>query len=758
MVDGTSQSGGSGNNSVPQCGSNTLFGPAPHGNSGCVKQGDIVHKRPKDDCHCGNPIFPLTGVKKQDESLGVTIGRHPLVMTYDTTFDIPTTDGSTNIAASPPPSFGAQWHSSVHKLTMLQPAQAAPLWGFSSELSFRGSKGWDSLAANSSNTCDASPTPSGGAQYTGTTDKSQTLVWQGPSSTSSRIISDAEDLVEETYSGNGLISGSAYAGGDSLTYTYSTAPIPGSAPTANLLMSISDQFGRTVSFAYEQTNEFVAPRIFSMTGPDGAVTRFGYDAGENLTTITWPDSTVRTFRYGNPNFGWAMTGITDELGQIYSTYGYDAAGLAVSTELAGHANAFSVSYASAPGWEVTSFVTGNGILCRDHHWVSPTGTSVTGPTGSTSSLGASSSSGTTMLSSATTPAGSGSSASSSYNTYDSNGNALSRDDLNGNRTCYAYDTTRNLQLAMLEGLPGGASGKACPASLGGYSPSTSDPTHPERMTTTTWHPDWVLKTREAEPKRITTWVYNGQTDPLTGTTASCASPAVTLPDGKAQAVLCARYEQATSDLTGGQGLSATPVGAVRVWTYTYNQYGQVLTSTTPKQSATDALNHTTTYSYYADTSFSGAVGHTMGDLQSVTNPLGQITTFASYDPVGRLLSSTDANGTVTTQTYFIRGWLKTQTVTPAVGAALTTAYDYWPTGQLKTVTLPDASTLSYAYDAAHRLTDVVDGAGNKLHYTLDAAGNRTSEQVSDASGHLASLVAHVYDALNRVQSTTGAVN
>jgi len=224
------------------------------------------------------------------------------------------------------------------------------------------------------------------------------------------------------------------------------------------------------------------------------------------------------------------------------------------------------------------------------------------------------------------------------------------------------------------------------------------------------------------------------------------------------AVLCARYEQATTDATGALGLSASVSGATQKWSYTYNRYGQVLTEATPKQSATDTLSHTTTYAYYADTSFSGAVGHATGDLQMVTNPLGQATMYTSYDKAGHLLSSTDANGTVTTWTYLPRGWLHTQTVAPAAGASLTTTYDYWPTGMLKTVTMPDTSALNYTYDDAHRLTDVTDGAGNKVHYVLDNMGNRTSEQVSDASGNLASSVARVFDALNRVQAVTGTVH
>lgn len=362
-----------------------------------------------------------------------------------------------------------------------------------------------------------------------------------------------------------------------------------------------------------------------------------------------------------------------------------------------------------------------------------------------------------MFAGQTQPAGSGCTASSNARGYDTNGNVTSYDDFNGTRACYGYDTIRNLRTVTLEGLPGGSSGKTCPSNLSTYAPTPTDSAHPERKTTTSWHPDWDLKAREAEPKKLTTWVYNGQPDPIAGGTASCVSPATTLPDGKPLAVLCARYEQATTDTTGALGLLPTVSGATRAWTYTYNQYGQVLTETTPKQSPTDVLSHTTTYAYYPTTSFTGSVGHTMGDLNTVTNPLGQVTTFTAYDKAGRLLSSADANSTVTSMSYWPRGWLHTQTVTPASGSPLTTTYDYWPTGLLKTVTMPDASTLNYAYDDAHRLTDVTDPAGNKIHYVLDNVGNRTSEQVTDASGQLASSVTRVYDQLNRVQSTTGAM-
>ena len=84
--------------------------------------------------------------------------------------------------------------------------------------------------------------------------------------------------------------------------------------------------------------------------------------------------------------------------------------------------------------------------------------------------------------------------------------------------------------------------------------------------------------------------------------------------------------------------------------------------------------------------------------------------------------------------------------------------DYWPTGQLKTATSPDGSTLTYTYDTAHRLTDVTDAVNNKIHYDLDDDGNRATETVSDSSGLLAAAVYRVFDLLSRTQSTTGAAN
>ncbi len=722
---------------------------------GCARFGDRYFNRPQ-TAIClpcllgvdpnpgfGNPIFPQTGSKRQDIDLGFEVGGKRVTLTYDTLGKVPEANGGQTWLVPPPASFGSMWESSLHKSWVLQ-STAGVGAAFSSVALERGSGISETAAVIGADICSGGG--GGGAAYVPTANPSEQLQFTGSGVAGTLL--DRVGMTEETYDSSGAITSLVRADGAILSFGYTSAALTGT----------TDQFGRQVQFAYEATGSEPSQRINLITAPDGSVIHVGYDTHNNLSTLTWSDNSVRTLLYESATFPWALTGIIDESARRYSTYGYDAQGRANSTYLGNGIEKYNVVYSAPPQWVVSSIQTSSDFICREHRWVPPQGTQVSMPSGAAMDIG-SAISGNLMVSTGQTQlAGSGSAASSTALTYDSSGNVSSFDDFNGNRACFAYDTSRAVPLITLEGLAGGSNGKVCPPNLSSYAPSTTDSLHPERKTTTVWHPDWVLKAQEALPKKITTWVYNGQPDHIAGTTASCVTPTTTLPDGKPLAVLCARYEQATTDATGALGLSATVSGATRAWTYTYNQYGQVLTETTPKQSPTDALSHTTTYAYYPTTSFLGSVGHTMGDLNTITNPLNQVTTFTAYDKAGRLLSSTDANATVTSMTYWPRGWLHTQTVTPAAGSALTTTYDYWPTGLLKTVTMPDASTLNYAYDDAHRLTDITDAAGNKLHYVLDNVGNRTSEQLSDASGQLASTVARVYDALNRVQSTTGAMH
>src|SRR6185369_17768883 len=77
-----------------------------------------------------------------------------------------------------------------------------------------------------------------------------------------------------------------------------------------------------------------------------------------------------------------------------------------------------------------------------------------------------------------------------------------------------------------------------------------------------------------------------------------------------------------------------------------------------------------------------STGHTLGDLQTLTNAAGQVTQFNLYDPAGRVRQMTDPKGVVTDITYTPRGWVSTVTTTPPSGSARTTTYSYDNVGQL----------------------------------------------------------------------------
>ena len=690
------------------------------------------------DVKAGDPIFPLTGLLKENALFPYTIGGIALSATYDSNRAPAIQSGMDLPHIYESPGLGLMWLETLHRRLGIEDAAVYPLSMGNGEIS--------SFQANSDGTFSARP---------GSVD---TLIKR----TSDYLRRDISGSAFNIFDLNGLLTNIIGLDGRSIYLSYSDVNTPAAiAPGPGYLILATDTFGRSIQYSYV-LQQYANAQTQGVIGAisDGVIqTTFEYGATiyvNGLQRINWPDGTSESFLYENSQAPTQLTGIVDESGVRTATFGWDTQGHAISTERAGGVNRYSVAYGNPPTLsESEIFDALQNTLSIQYFWVPGTDTVLIAPNGQTSNLGSVGIYGMPGFSGASQPAGSGCAASNNAQTYDSHGNVTNKDDFNGNRICYEVEVTRNLRTSLLEGLP---TSKACPAVLSSYSPSPFDIAHPERKTTTVWHPDWALKTRESEPKKITTWVYNGQPDPIGGGTATCAPGTALLPDGKPIAVLCSRYEQATTDTTGALGLAAPVSGATRKWSYTYNQYGQVLTEATPKQSATDALSHTTTYVYYPTTSFSGASGYTMGDLQTVTNPLGKVTTYTSYDKAGRLLSSTDANNTVTTQTYFPRGWLQTQTVTPAAGTALTTTYAYYPTGLLQAVTMPDASTLNYTYDAAHRLTDVVDGAGNKVHYVLDNMGNRTSEQVSDASGHVVSTVARIYDALSRVQATTGAVH
>lgn len=296
-------------------------------------------------------------------------------------------------------------------------------------------------------------------------------------------------------------------------------------------------------------------------------------------------------------------------------------------------------------------------------------------------------------------------------TYDTNGNVTRKRDFLNQSTCYAYDVTRNLETVRVEGFASTVS--SCPSNLANYTPASNTR---QRKITTAWHATLRVPTSITEAKRTTTFTHDASGNVLTRTVTDT---------------------------------SVTP-NVSRTWTYTYNTFGRVLTEDGPR---TD-VNDVTTYAYYTCTT-----GAQCGQLQSVTNALSHVTTYDSYNVHGQLTQSTSANGLVTRMAYDVSRRLTDRCVNGflpgCVGGELT-HLDYWPTGLLKKVTNPDGSYVEYLYDAAHRLTEVKDGAFNRVVFTLDAMGNRTVENTYDPSNALRRTHSRVYNTLNQLWKDVNA--
>ena len=537
-------------------------------------------------------------------------------------------------------------------------------------------------------------------------------------------------------------------GGFDLAYPDSQTIVPG---------TLTSSTGQQVVFTYS------GGRLSTVTLPNGSAVTLGYQAysdpvknvsGTYLKTIGYPDTKTVTFDYapgmtlpipmplagglsrdgmsvwavafGSPSDGgnialpseaefsrsfYNLTSITDELSVLFAEFTYDDVGRVKVSRRAGDTHRFEFVYSSG----VTTVTQPLGLvsaygLNTSNEQVRVANISITGP---------------------------------SYSRFigfvrDAQGNVLQHRDALASR-CSTFAPTLNRPTLTLEGA------SSCPGDLASYLPVGA-----ERKISMQWDADRRLLTNLAEPGRITTFVYHGKPDPFNGNAiASCAAGASNLADGKPISLLCKSVQQATTDADGRYGFGAALQSGVanRTEQWTYDASGQVLT-------AKDPLGNVTTFVYYPSTSFTGndpsAVGHSLGDLWTLTNALNKVTTFGKYDKLGQVLETTDPNGVITADTYDLRQRLLTRSV-----GGQTTTFTYDDAGQLTRVTAPDSSWFGYEYDMAHRMTAAKDSLGNRIDYVLDNAGNRTGENVKDSGGALRRQLARTFDVVGRVQQTSG---
>ena len=494
------------------------------------------------------------------------------------------------------------------------------------------------------------------------------------------------------------------------TFTYSNASTPTSvAPIAGLLLTVSDPLGRQLAFTYNSQSN-----VATVTQPDGGVTSYSYDAIGNLSQVTYSDSKYRQYTYNesaltaNTNLPSALTGEIDEQGTRVVDIGYDSQGRAVLSRLAGSVNVNQVSYGSG----------GTSI--------------VTYPSGAQVTYGFTTPSGSVRANSASGPCGQQCDQRNASSTFDANGYPASATDFNGHVTQSTY-SSKGLLNVQIEAAGEGS----------------------QRTTTTTWDAAnrvplaRVVTDGSGVLQTSTAWIYNVRAQVV----ARCDI------DPKVTGYTCA--------------VTGTPPAGVRRTINTYCDavdstqcplVGLMLSTTGPRTDITS----TTHYTYYLSTDESGCgttggACHRAGDLYQVIDPAGHVNTIVAYDKNGRIARVRNANSVFIDSSYHARGWLLTRTIranadgTPSPNDAVT-QIGYTPYGAVASVKDPDGVQVTYTYDAAHRLTDITDALGNRIHYTLDAAGNKTKEETFDTGGTLRRSLGRTYNMLGQLTGIKDGLN
>jgi RHS repeat-associated protein len=228
-----------------------------------------------------------------------------------------------------------------------------------------------------------------------------------------------------------------------------------------------------------------------------------------------------------------------------------------------------------------------------------------------------------------------------------------------------------------------------------------------------------LTTVTAYDSRVTRYTY--QTD--TTSAARYALTSIAAPDGTH-----VNYEYDTS----GRVSTISKDGRAERVTLAYGPGGQV--------TATDALNHTTTYDYdqrgllIRTIDPLGRITSSTFDnqfnLTSVTDPRGQVATF-QYDALGNVSSSTDVMGNTTQFQYTQDRFDRLARVTDANGNPMSYAYD--AKGNLLSTTYADGSRESYAYDPIGNVIHSSNRRGAPIQYTYDTDGRLRTKTYVDGT-------------------------
>jgi RHS repeat-associated protein len=540
---------------------------------------------------------------------------------------------------------------------------------------------------------------------------------------------------------------------------------------SNQLTEVTDSYNRSLTLTYSGT-------LLSTVGtPDSTTLTFAYNsitAGVQLLSVTYSTSpsTSLTYVYGDSSLPLMLTSITDENGNTYATWTYDAYGRGLTSALGGsslNANLTTVAYNDTA---VTRTVT-NAFGVTDTYTFSslqnvPKVTQISRSATSTTA------------------------AATEAFSYDTNGYLASKTDWNGNESTYV-NNIHGLPTTMNEAVGSSVARTTTIVYDSTFVHLPDSITTPGLTTAFTYDGSGNVLTRKLTDTTTTTTPYstNGQTRTWTNTWSNFLLASVKSPNGNttsfgynATGVLTS-VTDALSHVTNvtahtAGGLPETIVDPNSVTTaLTYDPRQRLLSSSV----STSAGARTTTYTYDAagnltkttlpDSSYVANTFDTAHRITKITDALGNYTNYTldalgdilqqnvydnngglylthsdSYDALGRLLVDTGGRSQTVTYAYDANG--NATTIKDGFSHSTTRVFD--ALNRLTTSTDPNSGVTTTAYDAHDRITIVTDANSHATTYVFDGFG----DSIQQASPDTGTTVYH-YDAdANLVQKIDGA--
>lgn len=588
-----------------------------------------------------------------------------------------------------------------------------------------------------------------GGVWTTDTDSDYTLTLSGTTWT----LTDPNDTVETYVNASGNEYGEANGVQALLTsikarngYTRTL-----SYNTTGYLTSVTDSYSRSITLTYNSNN-----LLTSITTPDNTID-YGYtstSAGYNLTSVTYPTSpaTSLTYVYGNPTLHSLLTGVTDENGNGFLAWTYDAYGRALTSSdgTGPTANVTSVAYNDTTGSRTVT----NALGVVDTYSYSTLQNAQK----------------VTQISRAAT---STTAAATRTFTYDSNGYLASKTDWNGNQTTYT-NNSHGLPTTVNEGVGSAVARTTTIAYDSTWVHLPDSITTPGVTTSFTYDGSGELLTRKLTDTTTTTTPYStsGQTRTWTNTWGDYLLASVKTPNGNTTSFgysssgaltsvtdALSHVTHITSYTAGGlpetivdpNSATTTLTYSPRQWllssavsgsggtfttSYTYDAAGNLTKTTLPDSSylapsfdtahriikITDALGNYINYSLDAMGDVTSAIyfDNSGGDYKHHSD---------SFDALGRVLVDTGGRGQTITTAYDPNG----NVLTAKDGFSNSTTNTYDALNRLGTSTDPNSGVTTLTYDAHDRPTNVKDANTNSTAYVYSGFGNAI-QQASPDSG------------------------